>query len=115
MLSLFVLALALVSFVRVVVLAFLFALAFLVVVRVVGCICVGRGWGGRWERVILLYLWPWCWAIKHVVLLAVWARSPLVGVLAVVPVVVLPCVALSALVFAFSVSLLAFVFLCERL
>ena len=64
---------------------------------------------------ILLYLWPWCWAIKRVVLLAVRARSPQVVILAIVPIVVLPCVALLAFVFAFAVSLLAFEFLCERL
>ena len=115
MLSLFVLALALVPFVLVVVFAFLFAFSFLIVVRVVRCSCVGRGWGGRWKCLILLYLWAWCWAIKHVVLLNVRARSPRVVVLAIVPGVVLPCVAFLALVFAFAVSLLAFEFLCERL
>ena len=115
MLSLFALALALVSFVLVVVFAFLFSFSFFVIVVVVWRCRSGRGWGGRWECLILLDLWSRCRAVKHVVLLAVRARSPLAVVLAIVPVVVLPCVALFVLVFAFSVSLLPFLFLCEGL
>ena len=94
---------------------FLFRCCIFVVVWVVWCCCCGRRWGGRWECLILLNLWSWCWAIKHIVLLVVRARSPMSVVLAVVPVVVLPYVALFVLVFAFSVSLLPFLFLCERL